>query len=78
LPKSERSDIDALPAIPNLLADISEDDPTRSRERNDRPSRLASILWRMLDKAGTNVIPALQDNLERALGGQLSGIRSAA
>jgi hypothetical protein len=78
LPKSERSYIDALPAIPNRLADISEDDPTRSRERNDRPSRLASILWRMLDKAGTNVIPALQDNLELALRGQLSGIRSAA
>lgn len=57
LPKPERSYIDALPAIPNRLADLSDDDPTRSRERNDRPSRLGGILWRMLDKAGTNVIP---------------------
>ncbi|QKK27897.1 hypothetical protein [Rhizobium hidalgonense] len=78
LPKSGRSYVDALPAIPNRLADISDDDPTRSRERNDRPSRLGGILWRMLDKAGTNVIPPLQDEPDLTLGGQLSGIRSAA
>ncbi|MBY3053723.1 hypothetical protein [Rhizobium laguerreae] len=78
LPKPERSYIDALPAIPNRLAVISDDDLTRSGERNDRPFRLGSILWRMLDKAGTNVIPPLQDEADLTLGGQLSGIRSAA
>ncbi|MHC2567751.1 hypothetical protein [Rhizobium leguminosarum] len=78
LPKPERSYIDALPAIPNRLADLSADNPTRSRERNDRPSRLGGILWRMLDRAGTNVIPPLQDEPDLTLGGQLSRIRSAA
>ncbi|MBY5427821.1 hypothetical protein [Rhizobium leguminosarum] len=78
LPKPERSYIDALPAIPNRLADLSADNPTRSREPNDRPSRLGGILWRMLDRAGTNVIPPLQDEPDLTLGGQLSRIRSAA
>ncbi|MCQ1855006.1 hypothetical protein [Neorhizobium galegae] len=76
--KSERSYVDALPAIPNRLADISQHDPTRSTERNDRPSRLGVILWRMLDKAGTNVVPPLQDDPDLTLGGQLSRIRAAA
>ncbi|MGO7758321.1 hypothetical protein ACC761_15055 [Rhizobium ruizarguesonis] len=78
LPKSERSFIDALPAIPNRLADISNDDPTRSTERNDRPSRLGGILWRILDKVGTNVIPPLQEDPDLTLRGQLSRIRAAA
>lgn len=76
--KSERSYIDALPAIPDRLADVSASDRIRSVERNDRPSRLGSILWRVLDKAGTNVIPPLQDEQDFSLGDQLARLRSAA
>lgn len=78
LPKSERSYIDALPAIPDRLADVSASDRIRPVERNDRPSRLGSILWRVLDRAGTNVIPPLQDERDFSLGDQLARLRSAA
>jgi len=76
-PKSDRSYIDALPAIPDRLADVSGQDPARPSERNDRPSRLGGVLWRMLDKAGTNVIPPLQDGVDFTLANQLSRLRSA-
>lgn len=75
---SNRTYIDALPAIPTRLADIGGRDQSRSNERNDRPSRLGGILWRMIEKAGTNVIPPLQDNPDLALGNQLAKLRSAA
>jgi hypothetical protein len=78
LPKSERSYIDALPAIPDRLADVSASDVTRSIERNDRPSRLGSTLWRLLDKAGINAIPPLQDQPDYSLGNQVARLRSAA
>ncbi|MBB3659701.1 hypothetical protein FHX15_004969 [Rhizobium sp. BK650] len=78
LARSDRTYIDALPAIPARLADVSGQDPSRSRERNDRPSRLGGILWRMLEKAGTNVIPPLQDDPDLKLANQLARLRSAA
>ncbi|MGP4727210.1 hypothetical protein ACSV5S_21300 [Agrobacterium deltaense] len=76
--KSDRSYIDALPAIPDRLADVVDRDPARFSERNDRPSRLGGILWRLLDDAGANVIPPLQDNADHALRDQLSRLRAAA
>ncbi|MBY5827769.1 hypothetical protein [Rhizobium leguminosarum] len=78
MPRSDRTYIDALPAIPIRLADVSGQDPSRSTERNDRPSRLGGILWRMLEKAGTNVIPPLQDEPDLKLANQLVRLRSAA
>ncbi|OOO27790.1 hypothetical protein BS627_03505 [Agrobacterium salinitolerans] len=78
LPRSARAYIDALPAIPDRLADVSGHEPSRSSERNDRPSRLGGVLWRMLDRAGTNVIPPLQDEVDFTLANQLSRLRSAA
>lgn len=77
LSRSKRSYIDALPAIPNRLADVSGDEPFRSIERNDRPSRLGGVLWRMLDRAGMNVIPPLQADVDFTLANQLSRLRSA-
>lgn len=76
--KSDRSYIDALPAIPNRLADVADRDLACSSERNDRPSRLGGILWRLLDHAGTNVMPPLQDDPDLALRNQLAAIRAAA
>ncbi|QWW72500.1 hypothetical protein [Rhizobium sp. WYJ-E13] len=78
LPRSDRTYIDALPAIPTRLADVSGQDPSRSTERSDRPSRLGGVLWRMLEKAGTNVIPPLQDDPDLTLANQLARLRSAA
>lgn len=78
VPRSERTYVDALPAIPDRLADVTDHDSARSTERNDRPSRLGAILWRMLDKAGTNVIPPLQDDPDLSLANQLSRLRAAA
>lgn len=60
VPKSDRSYIDALPITPDRLADVAERDLARSSERNDRPSRLGGILWRVLD-ACINVVPPPQD-----------------
>jgi hypothetical protein len=76
--KSDRSYIDALPAIPDRLADVADRDLARSSERNDRPSRLGGILWRLLDDAGTNVVPPLQDDPDLALRDQLLRLRAAA
>ncbi|QPB24268.1 hypothetical protein [Rhizobium sp. 007] len=78
LPRSDRTYIDALPAIPTRLADVANRDQSRSTERNDRPSRLGGILWRMIEKADTNVIPPLQDDPDLTLGTQLARLRSAA
>ncbi|MHC2296309.1 hypothetical protein ACVJBD_000515 [Rhizobium mongolense] len=64
--------------IPTRLVDVSGQDPSRSTERNDRPSRLGGILWRILEKAGANVIPPLQDDPDPTLGNQLARLRSAA
>ena len=77
LPRSDRTYIDALPAIPTRLAEVSGQDSARSTERNDRPSRLGGILWRMLEKAETNVIAPLQDGPDLTLGNQLAKLRSA-
>ncbi|WP_142627716.1 hypothetical protein [Rhizobium sp. P007] len=76
--KSNRSYIDALSAIPDRLADVSDRTSAHSTERNDRPSRLGGILWRVLDEAGMNVIPPLQDNPDLTLRNQLSRLRVAA
>ncbi|MBO9111893.1 MULTISPECIES: hypothetical protein [Rhizobium/Agrobacterium group] len=76
--KSDRSYIDALPAIPDRLADVVDRDPARSLERNDRPSRLGGILWRLLDDADMNVIRPLQEDANLALRDQLSKLRAAA
>lgn len=76
--KPDRSYIDALPAIPDRLADVAVRDINRSTERNDRPSRLGGILWRLLDDAGINVIPPLQNDPDLALRNQLSRLRVAA
>ncbi|MET2832296.1 hypothetical protein [Mesorhizobium shangrilense] len=78
LPKIERTYVDALPAIPDRLADRDAPAPTRSVERNDRPSKLGVILWRLIDKAAVNVIPPLQDRPEFALSPQISKLRHAA
>ncbi len=76
--KSGRSYVDPLPAIPNRLADLSNGEPPMPSERNDRPSRLGRILWRILDKADINVIPPLQERPSFSLSGQLSRLRAAA
>ena len=76
--KTDRSYIDALSAIPDHLADVADDDISRSTERNDRPSRLGGILWRLLDDAGTNVVQPLQDDPDLTLRNQLSRLRAAA
>ncbi len=78
IPKSERSYIDPLPAIPDRLADLSDRGLLPPSERNDRPSRLGSILWRLLDRAQMNIIPPLQDQPEFSLATQLSRLRVAA
>lgn len=78
IPKSERSYVDPLPAIPDRLADLSDRALARPSERNDRPSRLGSILWRILDKAQINIIPPLQQRPQFSLGSQLSRLRSTA
>jgi hypothetical protein len=56
--------IDALPPIPSHLAAPNRTPPDRDRERNDRPSKLAIVLWRLLEAAGTNVLKPLQDHPE--------------
>ncbi len=78
MPKSDRSYVDPLPAIPNRLADMSDRGFGRPSEKNDRPSRLGSILWRILDKAQINLIPPRQDRPASSLGSQLSRLRSTA
>ncbi len=78
LPKSDRSYIDVLPAIPDRLADVPGSELTRSIERNDRPSRLGSALWRVLEKAGINVMPPLQDEQSLTLKDQLVRLRASA
>lgn len=78
LRKSDRSYIDALPALPDRLADVANHDINRSPERSDRPSKLGGILWRLLDDAGINVVPPLQDYHDFTLRNQLSKMRAAA
>lgn len=53
--------IDALPPIPDRLADPEHGTPDPDRERNDRPSKLALVLWRLMDAAGANVLKPLQE-----------------
>ncbi|PJR12800.1 hypothetical protein [Sinorhizobium meliloti] len=78
VPRPDRTYVDALPAIPDRLADISAPASERTVERNDRPSKLGMVLWRLMDKAGTNVIPPLQDRPEFSLSNQVSKVRNAA
>ncbi len=78
LRKTDQSYIDALPAIPDRLADVANHEINRSTERNDRPSRLGGILWRLLDDAGMNAVPPLQDDHDPSLRNQLSELRAAA
>lgn len=78
LPGSDRTYIDALAAIPTRLADMTDQKLSRSVEGNDRPSRLGGVLWRLIEKAGTNVISPLQDGPDFALSRQLARLRSAA
>ncbi|TIV59231.1 hypothetical protein [Mesorhizobium sp.] len=78
LPRSERPYVDALPAIPDQLADRETPAAARSVERNDRPSKLGVILWRLIDKAGENVVPPLQDQPNFGLNDQISKLRHAA
>ncbi|CAM5333508.1 hypothetical protein ATER59S_00005 [Aquamicrobium terrae] len=52
--------IDALPPIPTRLANPDQCAPDHDRERNDQPSRLALVLWRLMDAAGINVLEPLQ------------------
>jgi len=78
LRKSDRSYIDALPALPDRLADVANHDINRSPERSDRPSKLGGILWRLLDDAGVNVVPPLQDDHDLTLRNQLSRLRASA
>ncbi|WP_454010814.1 hypothetical protein [Aquamicrobium terrae] len=53
--------IDALPPIPTQLADPDRRTPDQDRERNDRPSKLALVLWRLMDAAAVNVLKPLQE-----------------
>ncbi|MFC0808957.1 hypothetical protein ACFHWW_26550 [Ensifer sp. P24N7] len=78
LPNQERTYVDALPAIPNRLADLDAPDQTRTLERNDRPSKLGAVLWRLLDKAGMNVVPPLQDTPKYGLSEQVAKLRHSA
>lgn len=56
----ETAYIDALPPTPTQLADPDRGTP-QVRERNDRPSKLALVLWRLMDAAGVNVLKSLQE-----------------
>lgn len=76
--KSQKSYVDPLPALPDRLAALSDRKLARPSERNDRPSRLGSILWRILDKAEINIIPPLQERPDFSLSGQLSRLRASA
>lgn len=78
IPKPAKRYVDPLPAIPDRLANLSDRVLQRSAERNDRPSRLGSILWRVLDKAQINIVPPLQDQPEFSLKHQISRLRAAA
>ncbi|WJH38559.1 hypothetical protein N7E02_03895 (plasmid) [Aliirhizobium terrae] len=76
--KPDRLYVDPLPAMPDGLADLSERERPRPRERNDRPSRLGSILWRILERAEINIVPPLQEQHVFSLSGQLSRMRASA
>ncbi|MFA1677231.1 hypothetical protein ACDY97_32145 [Rhizobium mongolense] len=78
LPNNDRTYIDALPAIPDRLADLEGPEETQTVERNDRPSKLGSVLWRLIDKAGVNIVPPLQDRPEYGLSGQVNKLRHVA
>ncbi len=78
IPKLAKRYVDPLPAIPARLANLSDRELQRSAEKNDRPSRLGSILWRVLDKAQINIVPPLQDQSEFSLKNQISRLRATA
>ena len=78
VPRRETTYVDALPAIPTQLADPDRNPPDPDRERNDRPSRLAIVLWRLMDSAGINVLRPLQDwPPQYQLKSQLEALRNA-
>ena len=58
----ETAYIDALPPIPTRLANANESTPDPDRERNDRPSKLAFVLWRLMEAAGINALKPLQES----------------
>lgn len=58
----ETAYIDALPPIPTRLANANQSTPDPDRERNDRPSKLALVLWRLMEAAGINVLKPLQES----------------
>lgn len=76
--RRETAYIDALPPIPIQLAEPNRGTPDHDRERNDRPSKLALVLWRLMDGAGVNVLKPLQEQPSRyRLKDQLAAIHSA-
>lgn len=78
LPRTNTSYVDALPAIPTRLANVADNEQRLPEERTDRPSRLGAVLWRLLDQAGINVIPPLQDAPRFTLNDQLAKLRATA
>lgn len=74
----ETAYIDALPPIPTRLAKANHGAPDPDRERNDRPSKLALVLWRLMEAAGINVLKPMQENRSRyRLREQLGLLRNA-
>lgn len=74
----ETAYIDALPPIPTQLADPNHSIPDHDRERNDRPSRLALVLWRLMDAAGINVLKPPQEHpTPHRLKDQLTALQNA-
>lgn len=57
---------EVLRPAPEKLAQRPEDDATDDRTRHASVPRLARLLWRLIDIAGTNRIPPLADEVEPA------------
>lgn len=63
IPKNT-SYFDGLPALAGKIADRDASSGAVERTRSDRPSALGIQLWRLLDGAGLNTIPPIQDRAE--------------
>lgn len=57
---------EVLKPAPEKLAQRPEDDATDDRTRHASVPRLARLLWRLIDIAGTNRVPPLSDDVEPA------------
>lgn len=57
---------EVLRPAPEKLAKRPEDDATDDRTRHASVPRLARLLWRLIDIAGTNRLPPLTDEVEAA------------